>query len=622
MSNSARLAALCAACVTLGAIAPASAPAQTAAATPHNVILFVPDGLREKMVDRTNAPAMDALQRAGVTFANSHSIFPTFTTANAASMATGHYLGDTGDFSNTIYSGKAIKDGRVSSLADSTIAEQSVTPFLENDEVLGDINDKYNGNYLDEMTVIAAARAAGYSTASVGKVGPVLIADPTARDGKSTIVVDDSTGSPVGIPLADPVRAAMLVAGLPLAPPTRGANGDAGTFLLPGTLVANTYQQEYFVHAATDVILPAFKSRNKPFVMMFWSRDPDGTQHNQGDSPDNVVPGINGPTSLAAIKNADNDLAALRAALDKLGLSATTDIIVAADHGFSTISKQSKTSSTIGMTFPTSAKGELPSGFLAIDLAKALGERLMDPDREEGLTVNYASGELPNRGNGLIGATRSEPHVIVAANGGSDLVYFAPGFESYAKRVVETLLAQDYVSGLFVDERLGSFPGTLAVSDINFTGASPLPRPGIVVNFRSFTTGCSIPTNCTAEVADSGLQQGQGMHGSFSRADTLNFMAAIGPDFKTGFIDRAPVSNADVGMTMARILGLQIPSVGTLVGRSMNEALRGGAMPAFTRDVKSSTPGPSGQVTKLNVQIVGTTRYFDAAGFAGQTVGL
>ena len=34
-----------------------------------------------------------------------HSLFPTFTMANASGMATGHYLGDTGDFSNTIYTG-------------------------------------------------------------------------------------------------------------------------------------------------------------------------------------------------------------------------------------------------------------------------------------------------------------------------------------------------------------------------------------------------------------------------------------------------------------------------------------------------------------------------------------
>ena len=47
------------------------------------------------------------------------------------------------------------------------------------------------------------------------------------------------------------------------------------------------------------------------------------------------------------------------------------------------------------------------------------------------------------------------------------------------------------------------------------------------------------------------------MHGSFGRGDTMNFMAAIGPDFKAGFVDDAPASNADIGKTLARILGLQ-----------------------------------------------------------------
>ena len=55
-------------------------------------------------------------------------------------------------------------------------------------------------------------------------------------------------------------------------------------------------------------ILPAFKASGKPFVLVFWSRDPDGTQHNQGDSLNSLTPGINGPTSRAAVKNADNNL--------------------------------------------------------------------------------------------------------------------------------------------------------------------------------------------------------------------------------------------------------------------------------------------------------------------------
>ena len=79
-------------------------------------------------------------------------------------------------------------------------------------------------------------------------------------------------------------------------------------------------QQDYFAAVTTSVVLPLFKERDKPFVLVFWSRDPDGTQHNQGDSLNALVPGINGPTSLAAIRNADDDLARIRAALIELGL--------------------------------------------------------------------------------------------------------------------------------------------------------------------------------------------------------------------------------------------------------------------------------------------------------------
>ena len=76
----------------------------------------------------------------------------------------------------------------------------------------------------------------------------------------------------------------MKAAGLAPATPARGANGAAGNSTTPGTRVANVVQQDYLAAVATRVVLPLLAARNKPFLMMFWSRDPDGTQHNQGDS--------------------------------------------------------------------------------------------------------------------------------------------------------------------------------------------------------------------------------------------------------------------------------------------------------------------------------------------------
>ena len=86
------------------------------------------------------------------------------------------------------------------------------------------------------------------------------------------------------------------------------------------------------------------------------------------------------------------------------------------------------------------------------------------------------------------------------------------------------------------------------------------PHPAIVVSFRSFDTVCGEPVRCTVEVADTVLQEGQGMHGSFSRADTWNFMAMQGPDFKSHFVDPAPASNADVGRTIAQVACSSTPA--------------------------------------------------------------
>src|SRR5260370_7192031 len=70
---------------------------------PHNVVLFIADGLRPGMVDERTAPAMTQLMAKGVRFTNTHSLFPTFTTANAPGMATGHHLGATRDFRTPTY---------------------------------------------------------------------------------------------------------------------------------------------------------------------------------------------------------------------------------------------------------------------------------------------------------------------------------------------------------------------------------------------------------------------------------------------------------------------------------------------------------------------------------------
>ena len=158
----------------------------------------------------------------------------------------------------------------------------------------------------------------------------------------------------------------------------------------------------------------------------------------------------------------------------------TTDIFVTADHGFATISKESKTSPAARASYSDVPAGFLPPGFVAVDIASMLGMPLYDPDAKNALV---GSNNHPSRSNGLIGPDPEAPDVVVAANGGSDLVYLPKKDKKLAARVVAALLAQDYVSGLFVDDSLGKFAGTLPLTAINLKGSALTPIPAIAVKF-------------------------------------------------------------------------------------------------------------------------------------------
>jgi arylsulfatase A-like enzyme len=99
-------------------------------------------------------------------------------------------------------------------------------------------------------------------------------------------------------------------------------------------------------------------------------------------------------------------------------------------------------------------------------------------------------------------------------------------------------------------------------------------------------------------------------------------MAAIGPDFKSRYVDAAPVSNADIAPTLAQIAGIELPAKGKLKGRVIGEARIGGGKVTPAKRTIQSAPAANGARTILNYQQVGEQRYFDAAGFAGKAVGL
>jgi arylsulfatase A-like enzyme len=627
-----------------------SGQAEPAGKHPRNVVIFVFDGLRAGSVNAEDTPTMFWIRTHGVSFANSHSLFPTFTTANASAIATGHYLGDTGDFSNQIYIGHPVFwDGNFGR------PPGSYAPYVENDRVLGDLDAQFNGNYLNEETLLAAARRHGYNTAAVGKMGPAAIQDVSQLNpvnggfaAPQTIIIDDGTGAPDGVPLAREVASALANAGLPLAAPARAQ--PTGNNTTPGTTDTNHVQQDYFADATSKVVLPMFVKSGKPFALLYWSRDPDGTQHFQGDSLNKLIPGINGPTSKAALKNADNNLKQILDYIDSdPQMAANTDVFLTADHGFATISKHdidaeghaTKSYSTKWIYKDAQGRQEvntgfLPAGFLAIDLAHELSLPLFDPDSQidgpDGKKVfepvdpsvaqQFANvRQHPVGGNGLLGGTgriayETDAKIVLAANGGSDLLYLPGHDAALMKRIVDFLARQDYVGGIVVNDEYKDIPGALPSSSIRLVGSSLTPSPTIAVTFKVFSTDPNQPVMTGVQITDYGLQHGQGMHGSFGRANTFQFMAAIGPDFKKQFVDDAPVSNADIAPTLVHVLGFDIAAKGALVGRIIQEALPGGPPSiSFERRTAVSQSAASGNATILMYQQLAKQVYFDEACF-------
>jgi predicted AlkP superfamily pyrophosphatase or phosphodiesterase len=644
----------------------AQTPGQTAGQTPgptppthRNVIIFIADGLRRGSVNEKDMPAFWRIRHEGVDFLNSHAVYPTFTTANASAIATGHGLGDTGDFSNTLWPGYWIGPDHVAA------GDGSLVPFLEDDTVLADLNAHYSGSYIGEETLLTAARKAGYAVASVGKLGPTAIQqiDLVERDPQGAmnlpdgIIVDESTGSAAGIPLPVDLQQAIADAGLVAAAPTRsngfaataqGNNGYSGTATQPGTLAANVVQYQWLTDVTTRVLLPRFEAEKKPFVLLFWSRDPDGTQHNNGDSLQTLSPGINGPTVEKALQNANHCLQQLLDWLDAHpAIKANTDILLTSDHGFATISRREIARAGERTEQPSARltyadkpanrepDGTLPSGFLAIDLGLLGHMHVYDTEKRMSTgdsvyaeqTFNGDDATHSEFGSALLGSTAqrldgSDADVIVASNGGSDLIYVPSKDPTIVHRTLALLTSFDYIGGLFVDDAYcqpaTECPGALPLSAVSLKGATKLPTPAIVIAYKVFDR---IPGDLQTaiQIADGALQEGQGNHGGLGRDSTWNNMAAIGPDFRKGFVDESPTGNIDIAPTLASLLDLTMPSIGKIRGRVAAESfVQGRPAPEATHERLVSPAAENGRVTVLEFQQAGGTRYFDRACFVAR----
>jgi arylsulfatase A-like enzyme len=249
-----------------------------------------------------------------------------------------------------------------------------------------------------------------------------------------------------------------------------------------------------------------------PAFSLLWLSEPDYSQHHTG-------PGSK--TSLAGIKSSDDNLARVLRALEHKGVRDTTDVIVVADHGFSTT-------------------------ILNVDIAAVL--------RQNGF---HAAREFPGG--------PKEGDIVVVGNSGSIYLYVTGHLQDLVERAVHFLQRQPFCGVVFARQPVeGAF--ALAAGRINSEMA---PDIALVLRWTAEKSQTGTPGLLYCDIGEYG--PGRGIHASLSPFDMHNTCIAAGPDFRKGFKDELPTGNLDIAPTILWLLGVEPKQ--KLSGRILSEAL-------------------------------------------------
>jgi len=601
----------------LGAGGGLGAPQPDEGSAARRVIIFVWDGLRADDVTPENMPNYFALARSGVVFADHHAVYPTFTMMNSASIATGTYPGVHGFYGNVVY----VPNARGKN-AKGVDIDFSAPAFIEDFGVVEAVRESYRGRLTLVSTMLQAAQAKGLSTAAIGKFGAAFIQDYKRGD----IILDEDAAMPLSL------ARELQKAGYALPRNTINAY-DAGTLALandngdPTAPIAiqrlndrqtanpldrtGALSRRGFTYL-TDVFVNYILPNKKPDLTVFWSKEPDATNHAYGPGTYN---------SIDATKMNDEILGRVMAKIRQLGWEQSTDIIITQDHGHSTVSGDVAHYPLRGIVdggigahdpFGYSVSGFLRTAeLLTQDGLKAYdGAGCRDIPTLSGIlfdgthlhpTENDADGSVCGKGQEYTSTRYLVPKpvpaggIVVAANAGSDYLFVPDGDPNTVKAAVMSLQSRLQFGAIFVSDKYGDVAGTLPMSLINTENPVAGRGPDIIVSF-TFDENVAVAGRPGISYASSVNRRGD--HGSFSPTDTHISMMAHGPDFKSGLYDTLPTANVDIAPTVARILTFNMPGV---QGRVLEEALNGG--PRVTEYTVLGKPYRSSKKTGLKVKL-------------------
>jgi predicted AlkP superfamily pyrophosphatase or phosphodiesterase len=502
----------------------ASASAVVPAKPERHVVIVVWDGMRPDFVSEQNTPVLWKLAREGVIFRNHHAVYPSATMVNGTVMVTGVYPGKSGIIANHVF-------------RPDIDLHHAVDVELPNVVKKGD--ELSSGKYISALTIADLVERAGARSVIAAAKTVGLLLDRQVGVGRGAGAVPNRVTLSAGQCLPTAALAGLTEVLGPF--PSAHLDKDSWT---------------------TKALIDVLWKEGVPLFSVLWLGEPDLTEHE-------TAPGA--PAALAAIKSADENLAAVLSALDDHKARATTDVFVVSDHGFSTIRR-------------------------SIDLRKILNEAGF------AATTEFKGEPKPI-------------DVMLAGNGGSVLFYVIGHEATVTHRLVEFLQQSDFAGVIFTKEPM---EGTFQLEQAEIQNAH---AADVVMAFRwdDSKNQFGVPGMIDA---DWQRAAGKGTHATLSRFDMHNTLVAAGPDFKRGETNNLPSGNVDLAPTILQILGIKPPE--KMDGRILSETMTG-TMPSREPEIKTieaTKHFPSGTWRQsLQISRVGSTSYLDEGNGAFVTNG-
>jgi arylsulfatase A-like enzyme len=447
----------------------------------QHVLIVVMDGLRRDSITADQMPTLYALAQQGVFFNAHHPVYPSSTQVNGAALATGQRP-----------------------QTSNVIANREYRPDLELLQPI-DMNDEYyswkadretKGGFVHAATLPELARAQGRSTVVAGTKAVAILWDRSLKK-RSATQPTLYEGHAIPFATLDPIIENQG----PFPPGV-----DQKAFI-------NERRDIWTTRALTEVL---WKDQI-PNLTVLWLYEPDFTQHGVG---------VGAKNAKLALKSSDDRLKTVLNELEKRGLREHTDIIVASDHGFSTVYRK-------------------------VDVGKDL--------RDNGkFKAEGSYKKPPEKGN-----------ILITGLGGS-MGFNVIGHDEEVRRKLITFLQNSNWAGVIFTR--DGFDGTFKLSDINIE----TPEAFDVIVSMKWKDEKSEHGTPGVIVAD-GPDKGQGMHVSLCKYDMANTLIASGPSFKKGVVNNLPSGNSDVAPTVAHIMGLKTEK--PMEGRILVEALANGTAP-------------------------------------------